>query len=147
MTEYMVNIWGGAWNADANPSIEKDLGIKEGAHYFETEKELNAFIRLVSRPKYKNQGMVIDKHIGNLTHKATVFVGTFKHKDKEFVIRHRFVNEYPPESAVNWFIYGNGGCDCNRSRFIREQYGDDAIPELDCGWQIELVDYHVEYEE
>ena len=29
MKEYMAHIWGGAWNKDANPSIEKDLGIKD----------------------------------------------------------------------------------------------------------------------
>ena len=23
----MIHIWGGAWNSDANPSIEKDYGI------------------------------------------------------------------------------------------------------------------------
>ena len=28
--EYMVHIWGGAWNHDANPSIAQDLGIKDG---------------------------------------------------------------------------------------------------------------------
>ena len=37
--EWMVHIWGGAWNHDANPSIEKDLGIKEGYYYFNTEEE------------------------------------------------------------------------------------------------------------
>lgn len=145
--EYMVNIWGGAWNDDANPSIEKDLGIKEGAYYFETEKELDKFCEMLRQPKYYNQGLMIDKHVGELSHKATVFVGTFEYQGTQFTIRHRFVNEYPTDSAVNWFICGNGGCDCNRSRFIRQQYGEDAIPELDCGWEIELVDYHIEYEE
>ena len=37
--EWMVHICGGAWNHDANPSIEKDLGIKEGYYYFNTEEE------------------------------------------------------------------------------------------------------------
>lgn len=37
--EYMVHIWGGAWNHDANPSIEKDLGIKAGTYYFDTEEK------------------------------------------------------------------------------------------------------------
>ena len=34
--EYMVHIWGCAWNKDANPSIEKALGIKAGTYYFDT---------------------------------------------------------------------------------------------------------------
>ena len=43
----MVHIWGGAWNDDANPSIEKDLGIKDGYHYFNTEQEKDNFCRLL----------------------------------------------------------------------------------------------------
>ena len=43
--EYMVHIYGGAWNHDANPSIEKDLGIKRGYYYFKTEEEKNAFCK------------------------------------------------------------------------------------------------------
>ena len=42
--EYMVHIWGGDWNKNANPSIEKDLGIKEDYHYFKTE-EKNEFCK------------------------------------------------------------------------------------------------------
>lgn len=49
--EYMVHIWGGAWNSDANPSIEKDLGIKDGCHYFKTEKEKNDFCKMLDIPK------------------------------------------------------------------------------------------------
>ena len=146
-TEYMVNIWGGAWNHDANPSIEKDLGVKKGAYYFPTEEKMNRFIELIAQPKYKDQGMMVDKHVGELTHKKTVFVGTFTYQDKEFVLRVPFVHEYPADSAIFMFTTGNYGCDCNRSIFIREQYGEDAIPELDCGCEIKLVDYHIEYED
>ena len=39
MKEYMITIWGGAWNKDANPSIKKDLGIDEGTYYFKTKEE------------------------------------------------------------------------------------------------------------
>ena len=35
MKEYMIHIWGGAFNKDANPSIEKILGITEGYYYFD----------------------------------------------------------------------------------------------------------------
>ena len=43
--EYMVHVWGGAWNKDANPSIEQDLGIKKGYHYFDTKKEKDDFFK------------------------------------------------------------------------------------------------------
>ena len=41
----------------------------------------------------------------------------------------------------------NFSCDCNRSLAIRWEYGEDAIPELDCGDEIEMIDYHIEYED
>ena len=54
------NIWhifgGGAWNKDANPSIEKDLGIKEGYHYFKTKEERDRFLKLIKQDKYLIQG-------------------------------------------------------------------------------------------
>lgn len=71
----------------------------------------------------------------------TIFVGTFKYKDKEFILRFNFeIENYPAESAVWMFTEGNYACDCNRSLFIREQFGKNAIPELSCGNTIELID-------
>lgn len=58
--EYMVHIWGGAWNKDVNPSIEKDLGIKEGYYYFDTEKEKDDFCKKLDKRCYKEQGIVKD---------------------------------------------------------------------------------------
>lgn len=145
--EYMIHIWGGAWNKDANPSIEKDLGIKNGYYYFDTKREADAFITLISVPKYKNQGLMIDKNYGQMTHKRTIFVGTFEYLGKQFVLHFDFGYEYPEDSAEFMFTTGNYGCDCNRSIFIRSEYGEDAMPELNCGCEIELVDYHFEYED
>ena len=143
--EYMVHIWGGAWNSNANPSIEKDLGIKDGYHYFKTEEEKNEFCKLLSNPIYRNQGIVIREEYGFMTHKRTIFVGTFEYKDKEFVLHYDFGYEYPEDSAIFMFEEGNYSCDCNRSLFIQEEYDEDAIPELDCGDEIELLEYHFEY--
>lgn len=88
--EYMVHIWGGAWNDDANPSIGKDLGIKDGYHYFSTEKEKDDFCRLLDNPIYKNQGLARDIKYGYMSHKRTIFVGRFSYKDKEFVLHFDF---------------------------------------------------------
>ena len=38
-------------------------------------------------------------------------------------------------------------CDCNRSLAIRWEYGEDVIPELPCGDEIEMSYYHVEYQD
>lgn len=143
--EYMVHIWGGAWNSDANPSIEKDLGIKSGCHYFDTEEEKNEFLKLLDNPIYSKQGMARDIKYGVMTHKRTIFVGTFKYKDKEYVLHYDFGYEYPEDSAIFYFTDGNFGCDCNRSLAIRWEYGEDAIPELNCGDEIKMLNYHVEY--
>ena len=143
--EYMVHIWGGAWNKDANPSIEKDLGIKSGYHYFDTEEEKNEFCKHLYNPIYRNQGLMIDEEYGVMSHKRTIFVGTFKYKDREFILHYDFGYEYPEESAEFQFLENNYSCDCNRSLFIQWEYGKDAIPELDCGDKIKLLDHHIEY--
>ena len=81
--EWMVHIWGGAWNHDANPSIEKDLGIKEGYYYFNTEEEKNKFIQLIRQDKYEKQGLATDCKHGIMTHKRTIVVATLKYKYKK----------------------------------------------------------------
>lgn len=145
MKEYLVNCWGGAWNAAADPSIEKDLGIKPGYHYFSTEQEKDDFIKQLDNPIYKKHGLAWTVTEGELTHKRTIFVGIFVYKEKEFILHMDFGYEYPEESAIFMFTEGNYGCDCNRSLFIRNQHGDDAMPELSCGCEIELKDYGFVY--
>ena len=86
-----------------------------------------------------------DIKYGDMSHKRTIFIGTFKYEDKEFVLHYDLGYEYEEESAIFYFTEGNFSCDCNRSLAIRWEYGDDAIPELRCGEDIELTDYHIEY--
>ena len=143
--EWMIHIWGGAWNSDANPSIEKDYGIQEGYHYFKTEEEIDRFLKIINKPEYRYQGLMRDIKYGFMTHKRTIFVGTFKYEDKEFVLHYDLGYEYKKDDAIFYFTKGNFSCDCNRSLAIRREYGDDAIPELGCGEDIKLVDYHIEY--
>ena len=145
MKEYMIHIWGGAWNSDANPSIEKDLGIKEGYHYFKTEKEKDRFLELLNNPIYKNQGLMTDIKYGTMSHKRTIFVGTLKYENKEFTIHYDCGYEFPDEQAIFMFEHGNYSCDCNKSIFIRREYGEESIPELGCGDEVKLLDYHFEY--
>lgn len=143
--EWMIHIWGGAWNSDANPSIEKDYGIQEGYHYFKTEEEKDRFLEIINKPEYRYQGLMRDIKYGFMTHKRTIFVGAFKYEDKEFVLHYDLGYEYEEDAAIFYFTKGNFSCDCNRSLAIRREYGDDAIPQLGCGEDIKLVDYHIEY--
>lgn len=77
--------------------------------------------------------------------KRTIFVGVFQYKDKEYTIHYDFGCGYPKDAAEFMFLEGNYCCDCNRSIFIRREYGEDAIPELECGGEIKLKEYHIEY--
>ena len=145
--EYMAKIWGGAWNDGANPSIEKDLGIKKGYHYFDTIEDLGVFTSKLRNEKYINQGLMISLKEGELTHKKTMFYGKYQYLDKTFCIEYDFGYEYEKEDAIFMFLEGNNACDCNISNYIRRKYGEDSIPELSCGDDIKLLDYDVRFED
>ena len=145
MNEWMVKVWGGAWNKDASPSIEKDYGIAEGYYYFTEEKAKNKFLEIINTPIYSNQGIARDIKYGEMTHKRTIFVGKYEYKGKWFVIHYDLGFEYPDKSAEYYFTEGDNSCDCNVSSIIRWEYGEDAIPELDCGDEIKLVAYKIEH--
>ena len=58
--KYRVKLSGKAFNKDANPSIEKDLGIKAGFYYFTDKNKKDEFINMISsQEKYTRQGIVI----------------------------------------------------------------------------------------
>lgn len=78
-----------------------------------------------------------------MSDKRTIFVGVFQYKDKQYTIHYDFGLDYTDEAAKFMFLEGNYSCDCNRSLFIQWEYGDDAIPELPCGNEIVLKEYHI----
>lgn len=110
-------------------------------------KKKDNFLKLINLEKYKRQGLVHDIQYGEMSHKRTIFVGTFEYQGEEFVIHQDFWYEFPEDGAVFQFVENNYSCDCNRSLFIRQEYGEYIIPELDCGDEIKLTKYHFEYKE
>ena len=80
--EWMVHVWGGAWNSDAYPSIETDYGIKEGYHYFDTEKEKDEFVEIINKPRRTNysipKGMVKQENTPNVQNNASQKAQTTK---------------------------------------------------------------------
>ena len=57
---YRVELFGEAFKENANPSIEKDLGIKPGYYYFTDKYKKDRFISMiVSQREYTKQGIVI----------------------------------------------------------------------------------------
>lgn len=141
MKEYMVHIWGGAWNHDANPSIEKDLGIKEGYHYFSNEEDKNNFISKLQL--YRHLGLMTDIKYGEMSHKDTIALIDFKYNNEIYSIEYNFGKEYEEESARFMFYDGNYSCDCNRSLFINKKY--ENFPDMSCGDNIEMVSFRIEY--
>lgn len=137
MKEYFLNIWGGAM-----PHLEKELGIKENYHYFETEKEREDFIKKIRR--YSHRGLAMDKKEGIMTHKRTVADITLKYKDSIYKFEYDFGYDYPEDAALFQFEENNYSCDCNRSLFI-QRYCDEDFEDMNCGEKIALKDIHIKY--
>lgn len=144
--EWLVTVWGGAWNADACPSIEHDYGINEGSYYFSTQDKKNQFINILNKPEYKCQGIVYTEKYGYMKHKKTVFIGNFEYKGQSFILESDFGYDFSPKLAINQYLTGNLSCDCNRSTAIRNKYGLDSMPDLGCGNEVKLVKYMIMYE-
>lgn len=145
MKEYMLHIWGGAWNKDSDPSILKDYNINEGYHYFQNKEDRDNFVSILRNPIYSRQGLMIDEKYGEMSHKRTIFVYQLKYKDKTYDLEYDFGYEFEEDRAIFMFVDGNYSCDCNKSTFIQEKYGEFEVDELECGDEIELVDYHFDY--
>lgn len=150
MNECMIHVWGGAWNNNAEPSIEKDYGIAEGYYYFKSEKAKNKFLDIISNPAYQEQGIAMwwvseGTTEKPLTHKRTIFVGLYEWQERRYTIHYDLGFEYPDESAEYYFLGGDNSCDCNISSIIRWEYSRDAIPKLGCGNEIKLIAYKIEH--
>ena len=89
MNEWMIEVWGGAWNKNASPSIEKDYGISQGYYYFTKEKAKNKFLEIIDMPIYSNQGIARDIKYGEMTHKRTIFVGKYEYVGSKNIARVR----------------------------------------------------------
>ena len=110
------------------------------------KKKRMIFLKKINHRKYKTQGLAIDEKYGYMSHMRTIFVGTFKYNEEIFILHYDFGYEYPEEKAIFMFTDGNYSCDCNRSDFIRDEYGN-VIPELGCGHKIEMIGFKFEYKE
>ena len=141
MKEYMIKIWGGAWNDDANPSIKKDLGIDKGEYYFSRKEDLDEFMEKLK--PYRHLGLAHHIVEGELTHKDTVAVMDLVYKGIRYSLEYNFGKEYEKESAEFMFFDGNYSCDCNKSLFI-QRYCDEKFPELGCGDEIEIENFRIE---
>lgn len=152
MNECMIHVWGGAWNDDAEPSIEKDYGIAEGYYYFKDKKAERKFMDILYMPVYFNQGITTDyvseETTGKpLTYKRTIFVGLYEWQGRRYTIHYDFGFEFPEDRAEHMFLLGSYSDDYNISRFIRQEHGYDSIVLLDdnLNEEIKLIAYKIEH--
>jgi len=142
--EFMIHVWGGAWNDGVRPSIEKDLGILPGYHYFDTEVELNEFIFKLQ--KYEKLGMAYTIKTGFMTRKQTLLYMKLKYDKQIFEVERNFGYEVGKDE-VERYMERNFNCDCQYSQLIRNKYGIKTMEWLDCGNEIELVSYEIRLED
>lgn len=150
MSECMIHVWGGAWNDDAEPSIEKDYGIAEGYYYFKSKKAERKFMDILYMPVYFNQGIATDyvseETTGRpLTYKRTIFVGLYEYQGRRYTIHYDFGFEFPDDRAEYMFLLESYSDDCNIIRFIRREYGKDSVKDLGEGEKIKLIAYKIEH--
>lgn len=142
MKEYMIKIWGGAWNEDTIPSIKKDLGIDEGNYYFGTKEDRDKFINRLH--PYKKFGMAWDLKEGEMSHKDTIATMDLIYKGVKYHIEYNCGKEYESECAEFYFFDGNMSCDCNKSLLIQRQCNEN-FPDLGCGDEIEIENFEIKY--
>ena len=92
MKEYMIKIWGGAWNKGVYPSIKDDLGIDEGNYYFSSKEDLDKFIEKLN--PYRHLGLVHNIVEGELTHKDTFAIMDLVYKGIKYPLEYNFGKEY-----------------------------------------------------
>lgn len=116
------------------------------AYWFATAAERNNAVQVIfSMPKETPDGRfgcVFDATSDAADDRLYFACATFKHRERTFEVEICYgFGEH--EHAEHMFRDGNYACDCNRSLFIQRQCDKD-FDELDCGHDIELIDFRVE---
>lgn len=134
--EYLLKTWGGFYNKE-----HQDIhGFEEGYFWFDTQEERKEYIDKLKKTEEELKALYVMTVLseGYFTRYKTIAKVILIYKDKKYPVDYNFGFNYPERSAEFMWLDGNYSCDCNRSRFIRENYGKDSIPELNCGNEILL---------
>lgn len=141
---YLIKFWGaGAQEfAELNPHQDSKRD-KDNCYYywFETELEMGNFKKKVhSFPKTiatnEGEGFIRFRTIAKMI---------LVYKGVDYPFEYDFGYGYPEESAGYMFFDGNYSCDCNLSSFIIQKYPNANVDELECGEQIQIKDFEIEY--
>ncbi len=138
--EYLLKTWGGFYN----DKFVKIHGKQEGSFFFDSKKERKVYIDELKQieKKLNARVLMITEEEGKNVRYSTIAKMKMAYNGKTYEHETDFGCAYPEDSAHFMFYDGNYACDCNRSLFLKRQYGDE-IEEMDCGHEIEVIDFEV----
>lgn len=141
--EYLLHTWGGFYNDEHKVIHQKEAGY----FFFDTNEEREKYIKELQDISeiMDAQVLMIDRKEGIGVRYKTVAHLILKYKGEKFELEYDFGYAYPSDAALFMFEDGNYACDCNRSSFIIEKYGN-KIPDLPCGNEIKLVSIEIKKE-
>lgn len=140
--EYHLKHWGEINNPDQR-WLEKDLGVTESDHWFDSaEKRAEFRAKLKACADTHACCIVFVENEGTDVRKRTTVQMTMRLDDgRAFEYEHDFGYAYSPENAHYMWRDGNYCCDCNRSLFLKD--AGHAVEEMDCGDTITLENFRV----
>lgn len=144
--QYLLRFWGRDAEAffNANKNAVPDQAVEKDRVYcfwFPSLDERTAMLRKLDAVPGGYFAAAL--HSGPDVHKETVATMTLRYKGKDYVVKYGFGYGYEASTAEYYLCDGNGSCDCNRWRYIREV--DPEFPEIEeCGDDIELVNLNID---
>lgn len=140
--EYHLFFWGGV----NNDGLATAKFGPERNYWFATPRERELFRAEVAMfANAVGQIVCFSENEGPLARKRTVAKMNLMYRGAAYPYEHDFGYGDHANSADYIFFEGNYSCDCNLSTFLRGAHPDAVVPELDCGDQIEIEDFEIEY--
>lgn len=140
--EYHLFFWGGV----ENDGLATAKFGPERNYWFKTPEERASFRAKVEQfAETAGQIVCFNEIDGPSASKRTIAKMVLVLDGKRYPYEYDFGYGYPAESAEFMFFEGNYACDCNLSLFLSRQYPDDAIVERECGENIEIDGFEIEY--
>ena len=135
--EYLLHTWGEFYN---KKHVECEYS------WFESASERNNYLDKLKQIANKlNVKLACSFEEGRHVRYKTIAKMILVYNGKQYPYSHDFGYGYPVDAAYYTFEEGNYSCDCNRSIFLRETYGEN-IKELDCGETIKALNFIVTQE-
>jgi hypothetical protein len=140
--EYHLFFWGGI----NNDGLATAKFGPERNYWFATPEERARFKADVSLFAHAaGQIVCFSENDGPNALTRTVAKMNLMYRGTAYPYEHDFGYGEHADSADYIFFEGNYSCDCNLSSFIRRAHPEANVPDLDCGDQIEIKDFEIEY--